>query len=242
MFFFLNSINTSFFLYCFISFTIGLSLLVFRVNNPIHSLLNLIGVFFFGTCFLFFINIEYYAFLFLIVYVGAIVVLFLFIIIMLELKLTNSIRINKNFLWYSILLIFFIFFITIICLDIFSLRYFFSLDNDKVKLLIEANTYTNDIQFLYQIDQLTILGLILYTEYKFSVILASLLLFIVIVGVLRLTLYSPQEFYYKTNTILIKRQDTSTHLIFLIFGININTLLYFKINFISFFCPFRLSG
>lgn len=162
--------------------------------------------FFFGTCFLFFINIEYYALLFLIVYVGAIVVLFLFIIRILELKLTNSITLNKNFFWYSILLIFFSFFISIICLDTFSLNYFFSLDNDAVKLLTEANTNTNDINFLYYIDQLFVLGLILYTEFKFSVILASLLLFVVIVGVLILTLAAPQAFYYKNNNIIIKRQ------------------------------------
>ena len=190
----------------FISFIIGISILVFLVNNPIHSLLNLIAVFFFGTCFLFFINIEYYALLFLIVYVGAIVVLFLFIIRILELKLTNAISINKNFLWYNILLIFFIFFIGIISLDMFSLSYFLSLDNDSVKLLTEANTNTNDINFLYQIDQLFVLGIILYTEFKFSVILASLLLFIVIVGVLILTLYSPQEFYYKHSSKKIKEQ------------------------------------
>lgn len=198
--------TTSYLIFSFISFIIGMSILVFLVNNPIHSILNLIAVFFFGTCFLFFINIEYYALLFLIVYVGAIVVLFLFIIIILELKLTNSIRINKNFFWYSILLLFFIYFISIVCLDLFSLRSFFFLNNENVALLTEANTATNEIGFLYQIDQLFVLGIILYTEFKFSVILASLLLFIVIVGVLILTLYTPQSFYYKNNIIKIKIQ------------------------------------
>ncbi len=198
--------TTSYLLFSFISFIIGMSILVFLVNNPIHSILNLIAVFFFGTCFLFFINIEYYALLFLIVYVGAIVVLFLFIIIILELKLTNSIRINKNFFWYSILLLFFIYFISIVCLDLFSLRSFFFLNNENLALLTEANTATNEIGFLYQIDQLFVLGIILYTEFKFSVILASLLLFIVIVGVLILTLYTPQSFYYKNNIIKIKIQ------------------------------------
>ena len=198
--------TTSYLLFSFISFIIGMSILVFLVNNPIHSILNLIAVFFFGTCFLFFINIEYYALLFLIVYVGAIVVLFLFIIIILELKLTNSIRINKNFFWYSILLLFFIYFRSIVCLDLFSLRSFFFLNNENLALLTEANTATNEVAFLYQIDQLFVLGIILYTEFKFSVILASLLLFIVIVGVLILTLYTPQSFYYKNNIIKIKIQ------------------------------------
>lgn len=197
---------SSYLLFSFISFIIGISILVFLVNNPIHSILNLIAVFFFGTCFLFFINIEYYALLFLIVYVGAIVVLFLFIIRILELKLTNSITINKNFFWYSLLLLFFICFINIICLDLFSLRSFLSLNNDSVTLLTESNTTTNEISFLYQIDQLFVLGIRLYTEFKFSVILASLLLFIVIVGVLILTLYTPQNFYYKNNIIKIKIQ------------------------------------
>lgn len=198
--------TSSYLLFSFISFIIGISILVFLVNNPIHSILNLIAVFFFGTCFLFFINIEYYALLFLIVYVGAIVVLFLFIIRILELKLTNSITINKNFFWYSLLLLFFICFINSICLDLFSLRSFLSLNNDSVTLLIESNTTTNEISFLYQIDQLFVLGIRLYTEFKFSVILASLLLFIVIVGVLILTLYTPQNFYYKNNIIKIKIQ------------------------------------
>lgn len=198
--------TTSYLLFFFISFIIGISILVFLVNNPIHSLLNLIAVFFFGTCFLFFINIEYFALLFLIVYVGAIVVLFLFIIIILELKLTNSITINKNFFWYSILLLFFICFLNILCLDFFSLRSFFFLNNENVALLTEANSKANEIGFLYQIDQLFVLGIMLYTEFKFSVILASLLLFIVIVGVLILTLYTPQNFYYKNNIIKIKIQ------------------------------------
>jgi NADH:ubiquinone oxidoreductase subunit 6 (subunit J) len=93
-----------------------------------------------------------------------------------------------------------------VCLDLFSLRSFFFLNNENLALLTEANTATNEIGFLYQIDQLFVLGIILYTEFKFSVILASLLLFIVIVGVLILTLYTPQSFYYKNNIIKIKIQ------------------------------------
>ena len=71
------------------AFRCGTCLLVIGVQNPIHSILLLIRVFFLGTLLLFFLQREYYARLFLIVYVGAIVVLFLFIIRRLELKRVN---------------------------------------------------------------------------------------------------------------------------------------------------------
>ena len=93
-----------------------------------------------------------------------------------------------------------------LCFDIFDLRFFFS--STSTGLFTEANTSVNTSTVLYQIDQLNELGQILYTEYKLSVILASLLLFIVMVGVLMLTLYTPTKFYYKTNFMVLKRQDT----------------------------------
>jgi len=74
------------------AFRCGTCLLVIGVQNPIHSILLLIRVFFLGTLLLFFLQREYYARLFLIVYVGAIVVLFLFIIRRLELKRVNVAR------------------------------------------------------------------------------------------------------------------------------------------------------
>lgn len=58
--------------------------------------------------------------------------------------------------------------------------------------LIEANQYINWSQLIYRTDQLRSLGAILYTEYMTSVILASLLLFISIVGALAVTLFSPK--------------------------------------------------
>lgn len=201
-----DSINTSFLLYFIIALTLGRSVLVFIVVNPIHSILNLIGVFFLGNCLLFFRSIEYYAILFLIVYVGAIVVLFLFIIMRLELKIINTVQVYNDYFRYIAISFFILYFIQMLCFDIFDLRFFFS--STSTGLFTEANTSVNTSTVLYQIDQLNELGQILYTEYKLSVILASLLLFIVMVGVLMLTLYTPTKFYYKTNFMVLKRQDT----------------------------------
>ena len=87
------------------AFRCGTCLLVIGVQNPIHSILLLIRVFFLGTLLLFFLQREYYARLFLIVYVGAIVVLFLFIIRMLELKRVNvSRRLRDLFVFRHVVL------------------------------------------------------------------------------------------------------------------------------------------
>ena len=82
------------------AFRCGTCLLVRSVQNPIHSLLLLIRVFFLGTSLLFTLQREYFALLFLIVYVGAIVVLFLFIIRRLEIKRVNVARRFRDLLSY----------------------------------------------------------------------------------------------------------------------------------------------
>ena len=128
------------------AFISGTCLLVSGVQNPIHSILLLIRVFFIGTLLLFFLQIEYYARLFLIDYVGAIVVLFLFIIIILELKIINvTNRLYDLFLFRHIILVFF--FIEIILLisqAFFDLNSFISFNYFKLKsdfIFFEGNQY-----------------------------------------------------------------------------------------------------
>ena len=129
-----------------IAFTLGRSSLVFLVSNPIHSILSLIGVFFLGTCLLFFIQREYYARLFLIVYVGAIVVLFLFIIMMLELKRVNITQslYNSYLIHYSFILTFFLIALLIMSETMFNLRFIINANlgaNLDTTFFTEANMY-----------------------------------------------------------------------------------------------------
>jgi len=208
--------NSFFFLFLntLIAFTLGRSSLVFLVSNPIHSILSLIGVFFLGTCLLFFIQIEYYAILFLIVYVGAIVVLFLFIIRMLELKLVNITQslYSSYFIHYALVLCFFITALLIISETRFNLRFIINsvlIDNLDNPLFTEANSYINWSKLLQRTDQLRAIGGVLYTEYKVSVILASLLLFLSIVGALALTLFFPTKKFYRKNVTSLKIQDNN---------------------------------
>lgn len=60
---------------------------LFFSNNPIHSILFLILLFFESTVILSLLNLEFISLLFILVYVGAIAVLFLFVIMMLRVKL-----------------------------------------------------------------------------------------------------------------------------------------------------------
>lgn len=206
----------SLFINTLIAFTLGRSSLVFLVSNPIHSILSLIGVFFLGTCLLFFIQIEYYAILFLIVYVGAIVVLFLFIIRMLELKIVNITQslYNSYFIHYSFILCFFLIALLIISESLFNLRFIINSDLrsnlDNNSFFIESNIYFDWSKVIQRTDQLRAIGGILYTEYKVSVILASILLFLSRVGALALTLFFPSsKKFYKKHATSLKVQDNN---------------------------------
>lgn len=126
------------------AFRCGSCVLVIGVQNPIHSILLLIRVFFLGTLLLFFLQREYFARLFLIVYVGAIVVLFLFIIRRLELKRVHvSRRLRDLFSYRHIILGFLlaeVLFLT--SQSFFDLQYFFTLSNSTSSaFLTEANGF-----------------------------------------------------------------------------------------------------
>ena len=136
------------FTYILIALILSTCMFIISIQNPIHSILLLIMVFFIGTLFLFFIQIEYYARLFLIVYVGAIVVLFLFIIIRLELKQFN---VTSNLIdLFKFRYLFYIFFVLeiffLISQSFFDISFFitnFSYKQDIMDspFISEANPY-----------------------------------------------------------------------------------------------------
>lgn len=182
------------------AFRCGTGLLVIGVQNPIHSILLLIRVFFIGTLLLFTLQREYFAILFLIVYVGAIVVLFLFIIRRLEIKRVNVSRRFRDLFAYRHLIVGLVLIevLLLISQDFFDLGAFFALDpalfnggpNSRGATLTEGNFYLDWSKVLQRTDQLRALGGLLYTEYKISVLVASLLLFLARVGAIAITLPS----------------------------------------------------
>lgn len=189
----------------------GTCLLVIGTANPIHSILLLIRVFFLGTTLLFCLQREYYAMLFLIVYVGAIVVLFLFIIMRLELKRVNvATSLVDLFAFRHLIVICLIvqvlFFISS---QFFDLSEFMPSSSFEFAHFMESNPYRDWSKLIYRSDQLRALGGILYTEYKVTIILASLLLFLSMVGALAVTLFFPKNQFSVEEINSRKMQDAN---------------------------------
>ena len=199
------------------AFRCGFCVLVIGVQNPIHSILLLIRVFFLGTLLLFFLQRDYFARLFLIVYVGAIVVLFLFIIRRLELKRVHvSRRLRDLFTYrYIILGLLLIEVFLLISHNFFDLQYFFSLtQSESPSFLVEANGFFDWSKIIHSTDQLRALGGILYTEYKSSILIAAVLLFRARVGALAIAISLSSDSvskgrFYINHLSEIKRQDAN---------------------------------
>lgn len=182
-----------------------------------HSILLLMRVFFLGTLLLFFLQREYFARLFLIVYVGAIVVLFLFIIRRLELKRIHVARRLRDLFSYRYLILAFILVEVLFLLfhNFFNLEYFFQISQSQnSNFLLEANGYFDWSKVIHRIDHLRALGGVLYTEYKTSILLAAVLLFLARVGALTVAVSlssdsSTKGRFFVQNRPSLKRQDAN---------------------------------
>jgi hypothetical protein len=82
-------------------------------------------------------------------------------------------------------------------------------ENSSFSHFIEANQYIDWSKLIYRTDQLRALGGILYTEYKVTIILASLLLFLSRVGALAVTLFFPKNQFSVEEINSRKRQDAN---------------------------------
>lgn len=200
------------------AFRCGTCILVIGAQNPVHSILLLIRVFFLGTLLLFFLQREYFARLFLIVYVGAIVVLFLFIIRRLELKRVHISRRFRDLFSYRHLILGLLFFevFLLVSQNFFDLHYFFSLikNKERTSFLVESNSYFDWSKIIQRTDHLRSFGGLLYTEYKSSILIASVLLFLSRVGALALSLSLSADSiakgrFFINSVSMIKRQDAN---------------------------------
>jgi len=171
------------------SFLFAASLLVVGTINPIHSLLALRSVIFRGSALLFSLSLEYFGLLFLIVYVGAIVVLFLFVVRMLEIKIINTSTAFQELFSVRGLVVAFllILFLSFLSEDFSTSRAFFSSKFITFETR-EFNLYLDYSALIYRADQLRGLGALLFTEYKLTLIITGVLLFLARVGAIVLSL------------------------------------------------------
>lgn len=172
----------NFLFHLFSSFALISGVMVIQSKNPVHSVLFLICVFFNAAGLLILLGLDFFAMLFLVVYVGAIAVLFLFVVMMLHIKLAE---INEKRLSYLPVGGFLGF--------LFLLEFFLIIDNDLIPLLggeyNPQETVTEWGLFVNTCTNCEGLGLLVYTFYFYSFLLASLILLVAMVGAIVLTMH-----------------------------------------------------
>jgi NADH:ubiquinone oxidoreductase subunit 6 (subunit J) len=178
-------------------FMTGASIFIIAVKNPVYSLFFLVLIFFTGSLFLLYIDMEFFALIFLIVYVGAIVVLFLFIIMMLQLKIVN---ISNNYIQILTSLEFWfgLFFASILSFGLSEHVYdsitLLSLDNVNENIYnfgLFKETLFNFSSIIQITEHIELIGRSLFLDYYYSFLIISFLLFISMVGSIVLTHEAP---------------------------------------------------
>lgn len=149
--------------------------------NPVESVLFLILTFFNAGAILVMFNAEFLGLIFIIVYVGAIAVLFLFVVMMLNVKVHENIftkLFSKN-IRNSILALFFIYLVSVI-LFVYLNSIFHSQN---------VNTEFNNSALLFDtLNNIDILGQVLYNYYLICFLVAGLILLVALIGAIVLTL------------------------------------------------------
>lgn len=186
------------------------ALMVLLSKNSINSIFFLILCFLNSTNLLIINNIEYLAILFIIIYVGAIAILFLFVIMLLNIK-TINLQNNNNIL-DNILILFFIIILIIAQIFIFDLNFNFipSLKLTQFYIDISAIKYIDWSLKYNNINAFNVLGDYLYNYYYLEIILASLLLFIPMIGAITINVkkqnnLKKQNFYIQINNEILKK-------------------------------------
>jgi NADH-quinone oxidoreductase subunit J len=157
------------------------ALLVVSVNNPVHSVIALVFVFFNASGLFFIFGLEYLALVLIIVYVGAIAVLFLFVVMML------NIRRIPTFHWASLILILGLTTFSLFSIDFFSLFQEFWRFITASDILVKY-TYVDWANNLSRVSDMELIGQLLFTYYYIYVFLAGLILLVAMVGAIALTM------------------------------------------------------
>lgn len=169
--------------------------LLFTTTHPIYSVLLLVLLFCEAAATLFIFNIEFLSLTFIVVYVGAIAVLFLFVVMMLNIKMVQQ-SILKNIIFFGCVSLAFLGSIYAIFKNIIINFDFF-----------KVNDFTTfQINWFDPLNNLELLGQIIFNEYSICLIIVGLLLLVPLLGSIVLTLdYSG----ILSNTITIRQLSRS---------------------------------
>lgn len=178
--------------YFFLTLLCISSLSVVLVQNTFFALLFLILSFFLTSIVFFLLELEFLGLILITIYVGAVAVLLLFVLMMLETKLKDF---SKN------IFVYFPFGVFINGIFLFELVSVISKSfNENVyHESFTFNSYLNWYMVLDSLTDLEIYGQLLYTQYVLQVLVAGLILFLALVGVIFL-ITKPIQKSFKSQT------------------------------------------
>jgi NADH-ubiquinone oxidoreductase chain 6 len=176
----------------FYLFIILCGILVIIMKNPIVSVLFLIGLFSGVASDLIMLGLGFIGLSYIIVYVGAVSILFLFILMLINIRISELHNNTNNSLP-----------LVIIILILFSnplfqlLPYNISIWNKNSNFLTNIEINTKNVFFvvsniwdgnLTEVDHITSIGNILYTNYSMWLIITSFILLLAMVGTIVITI------------------------------------------------------
>lgn len=159
--------------------------MVISALNPVHSILWLILAFASAAILFIILEVDFIALIFLIVYVGAIAILFLFVIMMLNLiDLGNVFQDMSNYMPVGFVVGVVVFFEVLIASMAYAPKG--QILSYKVSGLMEVRKNSR-CDFIEKISNVEALGRVLYIDYYYLFLLASLILLGAMIGAIVLT-------------------------------------------------------
>jgi NADH-quinone oxidoreductase subunit J len=179
------------FFYLFAILIIISSVMVIISKNAVHSVLWLIFAFCNGSGLMLLLGAEFLAMMLIIIYVGAVAILFLFVVMMLDLHVAEPIFNRKRNIFFGIIIAM-IMFSDLVLIILLSTK---SIDLDQ--------NSSSFYKIPSNIDNVTAIGNVLYTDFILPFQTAGLILFVAMIACITLTI-SPK--------IGIKRQNSAKQL------------------------------
>lgn len=170
-----------YYVFCVIAALMVLSSIsVIFSRNPLHSILFMALCFFFSSITIFLLENEFLALFFLIIYLGAILILFLFVVMMLDLK-SNTFKEKRA---HSPVALIFGLVLFLLTLNSVEFTRFFDSKATEPNL---RNSYVNWLNLTENSSDVSVFANFFYASYSAQIIIAGVLLYISVVGVVFLT-------------------------------------------------------
>ena len=187
-----NNFNYDFiYILSFISIVCGI--LVIILNNPIVSVLYLIGLFISIASYLMMLGVNFIGLSYLLVYVGAVSILFLFILMLINIRISELVTNNSNSIPLAIMIGIFFNLTQLIPSSVIIP----STENESAYEHGYNHLYLNTLSFvtsnswdgkLAETSHITSIGNIIYTNYPLWLILTSIILLLAMIGSILITI------------------------------------------------------